>query len=91
VTVDAGALRKLMSGGASLLPVGMTSVMKNFERGSAVSILKPDGSEFAHGISNYDSDDLKRLCGVKSDRISEILGYSYGDAVIHRNNLVLLT
>ncbi len=91
VTVDAGALRKLMSGGASLLPVGMTSVAKHFERGSAVSILKPNGEEFAHGISNYDSDDLQRLCGVKSDRISEILGYSYGDAVIHRNNLVLLT
>ena len=91
ISVDAGALRKLRTGGASLLPVGMTSVNKHFERGAAVSVLGPDGREFAHGISNYDSDDLERLCGVKSDRISEILGYSYGDAVIHRNNLVLLT
>lgn len=89
--VDAGAARKLRTGGASLLPVGVTAVEHDFERGATLSVRDPDGVEIAHGLSNYDSADLSRLCGVKSHQISEILGYSYGDAVIHRNNMVLLT
>lgn len=88
--IDQGAVRKLVTGGASLLPVGVVRVEHDFERGATLSIYAPDGSEIAHGLSNYNSDDLRRLCGVKSNRISEILGYSYGDAVIHRNNMVLL-
>jgi glutamate 5-kinase len=89
--VDAGAAKKLLTGGASLLPVGVTAVEEEFERGAILSVTAPDGRQIAHGLSNYDSKDLRRLCGVKSRRISEILGYSYGDAVIHRNNMVLLT
>ncbi len=88
--IDAGAASKLLKGGASLLPVGMTRVAREFERGAVVSIHAPDGREVAHGMTNYDSDDLKKLCGVKSTQIIDILGYSYGDAVIHRNNMVVL-
>src|SRR5690606_27019715 len=91
VHVDAGAAAKLETGGASLLPVGVVRVEHDFERGASVSVYAPDGREIAHGLTNYDSDALRKLCGVRSSRISEVLGYSYGDAVIHRNNLVLLT
>lgn len=90
VQVDAGAARKLMTGGASLLPVGITEVQQEFERGATLSVINPEGKEIAHGLTNYDSQSLRQLRGVKSDRIVEILGYSYGDAVIHRNNMVLL-
>lgn len=90
VHVDAGAVRKLETGGASLLPVGMTAVEGEFRRGETLSIVGPEGREIAHGLSSYDSADLRRLCRVKSSQIAEILGYSYGDAVVHRNNLVLL-
>lgn len=90
VRVDAGAARKLLSGGASLLPVGITSVMDEFSRGETLSVFAPDGKEIAHGLTSYDSDAVRKLCGVKSTQITEILGYSYGDAVIHRNNMVLL-
>ena len=31
-----------------------------------------------------------RLRGLRSDRITETLGYAYGDEVIHRDNMVLL-
>ncbi len=90
VKVDAGAARKLLSGGASLLPVGITSVIEEFSRGETLSVIAPDGKEIAHGLTSYDSDAVRKLCGVKSTLITEILGYSYGDAVIHRNNMVLL-
>jgi glutamate 5-kinase len=88
--VDAGAAQKLLKGGASLLPVGITSVEGSFVRGETLAVLSPEGKKIAHGLTSYNSDDLTQLCGVKSAQITEILGYTYGDAVIHRNNLVLL-
>lgn len=90
VHVDAGAARKLLKGGASLLPVGVTGVEKTFERGETLAIFAPDGKKIAHGLTSYSSDDIGKLCGLQSSRIAEILGYSYGDAVVHRNNLVVL-
>ncbi len=90
IKVDAGAARKLLNGGASLLPVGVTEVIDEFSRGETLSVIAPDGREIAHGLTSYDSDAVRKLCGVKSTLIIEILGYSYGDAVIHRNNMVLL-
>ena len=89
--VDAGAVHVLRNGGASLLPVGVTGVEREFRRGEVLQVRGPDGSDIARGLSSYDSADLRSLCGQRSSRISGILGYSYGDAVIHRNNLVLST
>lgn len=90
VHVDVGAARKLLKGGASLLPVGVTSVEKSFERGETLAIFAPNGQKIAHGLTSYNSEDIRKLCGLQSNRIAEILGYSYGDAVVHRNNLVVL-
>lgn len=88
--IDAGAARKLTAGGASLLPVGVTTIEGEFSRGETVSVFAPQEKEIAHGITSYDSEAARKLCGVKSTRIAEVLGYSYGDAIIHRNNMVLL-
>ena len=90
VVVDEGAAKVLLQGGASLLPVGIRDVQGEFERGATLTVLSPDGCEIAHGMSNYRSDDLRQICGLRSNEIVDILGYSYGDAVLHRNNLVLL-
>jgi glutamate 5-kinase len=90
VRVDAGAAAKLLKGGASLLPVGMTSAEGSFGRGETLAVITPEGKTIAHGLTSYSSDDLAKLCGVKSAQIVDLLGYTYGDAVIHRNNLVLL-
>lgn len=90
IHVDAGAARVLLKDGASLLPVGITQINNTFERGATLAIFDPNGQEIAHGLSNYTSDELSRIRGKKSTQINEILGYSYGDHVIHRNNMVLL-
>ena len=90
LVVDAGAARVLLRGGASLLPVGIREARGEFERGATLAVLTPEGHAIAHGMSNYRSDDLRRICGRKSSEIVDILGYSYGDAVLHRNNLALL-
>lgn len=90
VYVDMGAGKVLRDSGASLLPVGMTTIEGDFKRGATVVITDVDGQAIAHGLSNYSSDELTRLCGMNSAQIVDILGYSYGDYVIHRNNMVLL-
>lgn len=90
LVVDAGAARVLLRGGASLLPVGIREVKGEFERGATLTVLSPAGREIAQGMSNYSSGDLRKICGLKSSAIVESLGYSYGDEVVHRNNLVLL-
>ncbi len=91
IHIDEGAAKKLLTAGASLLPVGITKVTRDFHRGAVVSVVGPRGAAIAHGLTNYDSDDLRKIQGVKSPQIVDILGYSYGDAVIHRNHMVVLT
>lgn len=89
LSVDDGAARALRQG-SSLLPVGVTAVEGDFERGDTVRVLDAAGRELARGAANYGAADLARLCRRRSDEIETILGYDYGDEVIHRNDLVLL-
>jgi glutamate 5-kinase len=91
VRIDAGALNALLAKtGSSLLAVGIKAVEGHFKRGATLAILDPEGKEIAHGLSNYTSDELQQLVGRKSSEIADILGYSYGDAAVHRNNMVIL-
>lgn len=91
VHIDGGAERALRrADGASLLPVGITQIDGDFKRSATVSIYNAAGAEIAHGLTNYASDELRQIVGKKSSEISDVLGYSYGDAAIHRNYLVLL-
>jgi glutamate 5-kinase len=48
------------------------------------------GRELARGIVNYGGTDLQKIMGRRSEDIEALLGYNYGDEVIHRNDLVLL-
>ncbi len=89
LNIDGGAARALRRGG-SLLPIGVTQVNGSFERGDTVRVMDENGHEIARGITNYTSRDLLRILRRRSDEIEAILGYDYGDEVIHHNDLVLL-
>ncbi len=89
ITVNEGASSAINRGG-SLLPIGITQASGDFDRGDTVRIRDESGRELARGITNYSSADLARLRGHHSDEIESLLGYDYGDEVIHRNDLVLL-
>ena len=56
----------------------------------AVRVCGPDGTEFARGITYYSHQEIAKILGLKSREIEEILGYRYGDEIIHRDNLVIL-
>ena len=88
--LDAGAVRVLRESGRSLLPVGVTAVEGDFERGELVACLGPDGSEVARGLVNYSAEESRRIMGQPSDRIEQMLGYVDEPELIHRDDFVLL-
>lgn len=89
IYIDAGAEQALLRG-RSLLPSGITKVIGDFERGDAIEVLCGRARSVAMGITNYAARDLEKLMGRQSAEIETILGYTYGDEIIHRNNLVMI-
>ncbi|MDA0734986.1 MAG: glutamate 5-kinase [Chloroflexi bacterium] len=90
IVVDIGAVMALQKQSVSLLPAGVKNVKGKFQRGDIVYITGEAGDRIACGIANYTAADITRISGYRSDRIQSILGYHYGQEVVHRNNLVLL-
>ena len=90
VDLDPGAVAALTKHGRSLLPAGITGVRGQFERGDVIQMYDVNDVAVAVGISNYSSSETARIQGKKSAQIVEELGYNYGSAVVHRNNLALL-
>jgi glutamate 5-kinase len=89
VRLDDGAARALVAGGRSLLPIGVTEVSGDFERGEAVAIRDPDGREIARGLINYSSSEARLIMRRPSSEIEGILGFTEEPELIHRDNLVL--
>jgi glutamate 5-kinase len=87
--IDAGAQKALMKGG-SLLPVGVTGVRGEFQRGDAIFVFNADGKPFALGRCAYSSNEIDRIKGLHTDQIEQNLGYVYADEMIHHDDLVLL-
>ena len=90
VTIDDGAARALTYEGKSLLPAGVLGVEGEFQRGDVVRIVTTVGADLASGSVNYSAAEITQVMGQRSDRIAALLGYEYGEEIVHRNNLVLL-
>jgi glutamate 5-kinase len=90
ISVDEGAAAAISAHGRSLLPSGVSSVEGDFDRGACVRVCGPDGSEIARGVVDYSRQEIEKILGHKSTEIEVVLGYRYGDEIIHRDNLVIL-
>ena len=90
IVVDDGAALALALGNKSLLAAGVLDALGNFERGDIALIEDTDKRRVACGISGYNSQDIQKIRGLRSDLIAPTLGYHYGDEVVHRDNLVIL-
>jgi glutamate 5-kinase len=88
--VDAGAERALREQGTSLLPVGVVDVEGDFEAGDAVevAVAADGGRQVGKGISNYSAEELRRVKGLKSAQVRELLPRASEEAV-HRDYFVL--
>ena len=89
VVVDEGAVLKLRDEGKSLLPIGVTEVDGEFQRGDVIAVRSPSGTEIARGLSNYSSTEARLIARKPSSQIAGLLGYTNEPELIHRDNLVL--
>jgi glutamate 5-kinase len=88
LVLDEGAVSGVLERGRSLLPIGVTAVTGDFQRGDLVSCVGPDGRERARGLCNYSSAEAAALAGKSSADIEALLGYRGEAELIHRDNLV---
>jgi len=89
LTVDAGAKTALTLRGKSLLASGVVAVQGEFAVGTAVEFLGPEGEPLGVGLVNYSAADIRRVMGLRSQHIRQVLGHKSYDEVIHRDNLVI--
>jgi glutamate 5-kinase len=89
VVVDAGAAKAVRSGGRSLLPIGVTEVEGEFQRGDVIACLDPDRREIARGLVNYSSAQTRQIARRPTGEIEAVLGFIEEPELIHRDNLVV--
>ncbi|HUW54694.1 MAG TPA: glutamate 5-kinase [Rhodanobacter sp.] len=94
IRVDAGAARAITEEGASLLPRGIIDADGMFQRGDMVEIVdgSDDGVQYviARGITQYGAAEINRIAGSHTREIQDRLGYSYGESVVHRDDLATI-
>ncbi|NTU60464.1 MAG: glutamate 5-kinase, partial [Deltaproteobacteria bacterium] len=91
LVVDHGAVEAIRGRGKSLLPSGIRAVEGEFDRGDAVTLSGPDGAPFARGLTNYSAEEVRKIAGLATRKIVDRLGYRYGDEVVHRDDLVVVS
>ncbi len=93
ILIDAGAVEALVDKGASLLPIGVADARGEFRRGDLVEIVRADAADaapVARGVTQYSASDIRRIARRRSHEIEALLGYNYGDTIVHRDDLSLL-
>jgi glutamate 5-kinase len=90
LVVNEGARRALVERKASLLGAGVLEVRGEFERGDVVSIIDERDREFARGIANYSGNETRKIMGLHSNKIDELIQDRNYDALITRDNLAFL-
>ena len=87
--IDDGAVTALRRRGSSLLPSGIVGVEGDFVRGDVLEIVSSGQGLIGKGLTNFSSEECRKLMGHQSSENHAILNYDADDEVIHRNNLVV--
>jgi glutamate 5-kinase len=90
IQLDDGARRAILEKGKSLLAAGITGTQGEFQKGDVVALCDGEGHVVARGLTNYSSADVERVKGLKSEKISQVLGRRPYEEVIHRDNLAIV-
>lgn len=83
VRLDAGAVKAVTAGGNSLLAVGVTEVIGEFNAGEIIDILGPDGEIVGRGEVGFDAQSLRGILGKHSEELPP----EYRRAVVHADYL----
>jgi glutamate 5-kinase len=87
--IDDGAKKALLDKGKSLLPSGVIDVEGDFDLGDPVSCVDREGTSLAKGLVNFSSAEIRKIMGLKTSQIYQVLGHKDYDEIIHRDNLVI--
>ena len=90
IYIDDGAEIALINKGKSLLVAGVIKVTGSFDRGEVIQCVNKSGDEVLKGIVNYNSEEVKKIIGLPSDKIEAALGYVNESSLIHRNNMIII-
>lgn len=90
IEVDAGAVKALLEGKKSLLPIGVKKIVGEFSEGETIGVFDPEGREVARGLVNFSSEDARKIAGKRTDELEKTLGCECCETFIHRDNLVML-
>lgn len=86
--VDKGAASAVTVGQGSLLPAGVVDVEGDFAAGDCVDIVDAEGNLIGRGLSSYSVDEARRIKGLRSREIADVLGEEGGE-IVHRDELVV--
>jgi len=89
LTIDDGAKKALLEKGKSLLPSGIVDVEGDFAVGDPVSCYDREGIAVAKGLVNFSAVEIRKIMGLKTSKIVQVLGHKDYDEVIHRDNLAV--
>ncbi len=89
LTIDAGARAALVLRRKSLLASGIVGVKGEFAVGAPVELQDLSGETIGIGLVNYGVAEVRKIMGLKSQHIGQVLGQKPYDEVIHRDNLVI--
>ncbi len=84
LVLDDGAKKALLEQGKSLLPSGVVDVEGDFGVGDPVICVDQQGTLLAKGLVNFSAQDVRKIMGLKTSKIQQVLGYKDYDEVIHR-------
>jgi glutamate 5-kinase len=90
LTADAGAVKAVLGGRASLLAAGVVAVDGEFSAGDPVWIDDESGKHIAKGLAAYDSEEMPAMLGRSTATLKRLLDPEYAHPLVHRDNLVLL-
>jgi len=90
ICIDDGAVMAVSQRGRSLLAAGIVSVTGEFDPHNLVSVVDSVGTEIGRGMTTYSSDEILKIKGLHSTKISTVLGFSRGETVIHHHNMILI-
>ncbi|KAK3067221.1 Glutamate 5-kinase, partial [Teratosphaeriaceae sp. CCFEE 6253] len=94
--IDAGA-HAALAAKAGLLPVGIVAVAGSFSQQECVRLCTlpsrdaklEEAEEVGRALVNYSSVEIKRIRGVRSGQIAELLGYADSEYVAWRESVAL--
>ena len=90
LVLDEGACIAITKKGKSLLPSGVVDVRGQFGKGDPVRCIDMLNNPIAVGLTNFNSENMLKIKGLRSNKIEDVLGYKESDEVMHRDNLVVL-